>query len=457
LRLHKGPALNRIGYLIPEFPGQTHTWMWREISHLRGWGAEIVIFSTRRPSQRDCSRHAFTNAAMAETTYLWPLGVVQTLFTLLWALVLHPIGFLRCFWLGLTLPVNRRPRWRHVLPLLLPACILAREVRRRGLKRIHSQTCSNSAILGMMVKRLLGTPFSLVLNANLEWWGGAMCEKFQDAEFTITHAQWLLDQIRRDYPTLRSDQAFLARVGVDTRKWVPVTRPGDRPPGPFRIVTVSRLHPGKGHDDLICAVGLLVAQGRDVTLQVIGDGPQRLELEEKARKANLTDRVVFHGSLSEDVIIERFSHAHAFVLASHAEPLGVVYMEAMAMELATIGTAVGGVGEIIQDGQNGLLVPPRDPHALAAAMERLLLDPDLRERLARAGRQTIVNRFDSRLGAAILFERFFGVAPPASPDDLETSNPAECKRAVDEFLTRHKELKLQIEQIPGDAVFLRKP
>jgi colanic acid/amylovoran biosynthesis glycosyltransferase len=412
----------KIGYMTAEFPGQTYIWVWREIVHLREWGTSIKIFSTRRPSTRDRARHAFAPAAEAETTYLWPMGPARILGVLFWALTTRPIGLARCVGVGLTLPVESRPRWRKVLPLVLPACFLAREVRRHGVTHLHSHTCANSAILCMMARRLVGVPFSMTLNADIKIWGGAMCEKFEEAAFTIAITQSLLDQIRRDFPTVQSEQALLGRIGVDTRKWVPYPRPqwGEQAMRPFRVMTVARLHKSKGHDVLIQAVGELAAAGRDVTLDLIGAGPEREALERQVREGGLGDRVIFHGSLGEDQVIQHLRRADAFVLASRAEPLGVAYMEAMALELPTIGTAAGGVGEIITDGVDGLLVPPGDPRALAAAIVRVMDNTELAERLGCTGRRTIISRFDSRLGAAVVYERLFGhpplsLAPLAAP------------------------------------------
>ena len=146
-------------------------------------------------------------------------------------------------------------------------------------------------------------------------------------------------------------------------------------------------------------------------------------MRDQVRELGLGDQVTFTGSLSEDAIIEHLHRADVFVLSSHAEPLGVVLMEAMAMEVAVIGTDAGGVGEIVTHGRDGLLVPPRDPDALAKALSALAEDPGQRSRLARAGRQRVIEAFDSRRGAATLYTRFTGrdAAPMLAP--LNVENP----------------------------------
>jgi len=407
----------RVGYLIPEFPGQTHVWMWREISHLRQWGTPITIFSTRKPPLEQRARHAFANAAEAETIYLWPRPRGEAVAAVLWTMARHPLGLLKAAWLGATLPVDRRPAIKTVFPLLLPACILARHCRWRGVQRLHSHTCSNSAILCMMVKRILGMPFSMTLNANIEWWGGAMGEKFADAEFTVAITQRLLDQIHRDYPRLGTSQAILGRVGVDTRRWFPNGR-NDRPGGKqVRLMTVGRLHASKGHDVLLRALGLLVDRGYDVSLRLAGTGPEGDRLQQLADQLGLEQRARFLSSVSEERISEELKTTDIFVLASHAEPLGVAYLEAMAMGVPTIGTTGGGVGEIITHGQDGILVPPNDPPALAQAIVDLMAD-DARRRIGQSGRAKIVRCFDSRLGAATLYERFMGSPPPGQPNSI---------------------------------------
>ncbi len=420
----------RIGYLIPEFPGQTHIWMWREIVHMQQWVEHLSLISTRRPGDRDRARHAFAEDAAKRTQYLWPLSIGTIIGGLLWALCCHPIGLLRCIGMGFTLPLNgsRLSRLKKTWPLIPSAIALARHANRERLDHLHCHTCAGGALLGMMTKRLIGLPYSLTLNANIDWWGGAMAQKFGESAFTIAITEWLLAQIKRDYPQLRDDQAILGRIGVDCQKWHPPTTPhnstGDEVRDleagsvesnhdrPTRLITVGRMHESKGHHVLLAAVGRLIDDGRDIQLTMVGDGPQRDELEAQVKRLEISDRVTFTGSVSEDRIIELMPNADMFILASYAEPLGVVYMEAMAMGVATIGTNAGGVGEIITTGHDGILVEPDNADALAMAIGQLIDDPAERTRLAQCGRQTIVEKFDARFGAATLYERLTGKRAP---------------------------------------------
>ena len=403
--------MKKLGYLIPEFPSQTHIWMWREICHLREWGVQLDIFSTQRPSSETVAKHAFAQSAAQETCYLWPQSPLKLLSSLVWAIFRHPQGFWQLLILCFTLRLDDRPVWRTTLPLALVATSLAREAVQREIQHFHSHTCSKSAILAMMVKRLVNIPFSMTLNANIEWWGGAMGQKFADADFTIAITEWLLAQIWSDYPELSKDKALLGRIGVDTLKWQPPEKTLTSHDKPFKVITVGRLHSSKGHDFLIRSIKLLIDQGRQIQLTIVGAGPEEQLLKSLVQELGLSNVVQFTGSLSEDQIIDLMHQSDAFVLASHAEPLGVVYMEAMAIGVPTIGTHAGGVSEIISHKQNGLLVPPKDEVALQQTLELLIDDPELQQQLSHNGRQSIVERFDSRLGAATLYERLYGVSP----------------------------------------------
>ena len=407
--------MRTIGYLIPEFPGQTHVWMWREIAHLREWGLPVRIYSTRPPPDRDRARHAFAADAEREAVFLWPRRLTEVAGAVAWAMFTRPVALLKCVGLGFSLPVNTGPAWRTVLPLVVPACVLARDAAKEGVGRLHCQSAKGCAILGMMVRRLIGVPYSVVINANPDWWGGAMHEKLGESDLIVTHSTWILEQIRHDYPEIEPGRVLRAPVGVDTRRWLPRGNESAGAPRPFRVVTVGRLHPNKQHDLVIRAVAALAAAGRDVVLRIVGGGPDEARLRAIVEELGVAERVTLVGSVSEDRVLDEVRQADAFVMACAEEGLGVVFIEAMSCGLPAVGPRSGGVQEIISSGENGLLVEPGSVGAFADAIGSVMDDPGLRDRLGREARRSIVERFDSRLGARTLFERLSGAAPAESP------------------------------------------
>jgi glycosyltransferase involved in cell wall biosynthesis len=128
-------------------------------------------------------------------------------------------------------------------------------------------------------------------------------------------------------------------------------------------------------------------------LWLAGDGPLRRELEAVATRLNLADRVRFLGMQSPAQVKALIDRALAVVLPSRAEPFGLAIIEAMAQGKAVIGSAVGGIPEIITDGTTGLLVPPGNAEALTAALRSLVEDAGLRRRLGRAGYDHVRRNF----------------------------------------------------------------
>jgi colanic acid/amylovoran biosynthesis glycosyltransferase len=400
-----------VAYLIPEFPGQTHIWMWREIACLREWGVEVKMHSTRCPQDHERARHAFaSDPEVLATQYLAPISIGTMISAAFW-LAARPLRTIRAAKMAINLPVDREGGKRPAtIKLLLPAAILARRLIGQQAAHLHVHSAASSAVVAMLAHALGGPAYSLTLNADLGGWGGALFEKFERSAFTIAITRKLIDEVNRDLPPLSPGKLLLGRIGVDTRVNKPdpsIERRG--------IVTVARLHFSKGHDTLIRAVGLLRDRGAATTLRIAGAGPQKDELEALVRELKLGDMVTFLGSIGDAAVVQELQRAQVFALASHNEPLGVAYMEAMACGTPTIGTAAGGVGEIITNEADGLLVPPQNAAALADAIERVLGDASLGERLSTAGRQKIIDQFDSRIGAKTLYERVFGSLEGVAP------------------------------------------
>jgi 2-deoxystreptamine N-acetyl-D-glucosaminyltransferase/2-deoxystreptamine glucosyltransferase len=122
---------------------------------------------------------------------------------------------------------------------------------------------------------------------------------------------------------------------------------------------------------------------------IVGDGPDRAELERVAAGSAAAGRIEFRGSLSRDDALRIVAGAEAGLLSSAWENLPHSAVEALSVGVPVVATAVGGVPEVVHDGENGLLVPPGQPDQLAAALRRLLEEPGLRERLAAAAKPSV--------------------------------------------------------------------
>jgi len=156
------------------------------------------------------------------------------------------------------------------------------------------------------------------------------------------------------------------------------------PAGELLVLTVANLRPEKGYDVLLDAAHLADARGLPLRFVAVGRGPLEQELEARRQALGLEDRFRFLGE--RDDVLRLLAGADVFVLPSHQEGLPVTLMEATSMGLPIVATAVGGVPQVIEDGVDGLVVPPGRPEAVVDALAELSDDADLRARLGAAAR-----------------------------------------------------------------------
>jgi len=166
----------------------------------------------------------------------------------------------------------------------------------------------------------------------------------------------------------------------------PVAHPGTDPP---RIVAVGRLQAPKDPLSLVHAVAKL--RGRPFQALIVGNGPDRPVVEAELRRLGLAEAVDLAGE--RDDVAEILATSHVFVLSSRSEASPISVLEAMAAGLPVVASRVGGLPELVVEGETGLLVAPGNPEELATALARLLDDPALRERLGSAGRARVQTHF----------------------------------------------------------------
>jgi glycosyltransferase involved in cell wall biosynthesis len=225
--------------------------------------------------------------------------------------------------------------------------------------------------------------------------------------------------------------------GTDLARFPFVDRAG-RPPGPLRLLMVGRLVAKKGHRDALAALRRVAAAGVDVTLAIVGEGPERTEILAEAARAGLGARVALHPPASQSELGARFAEAdallHCSVTAADGDVEGIpnVVVEAAATGLPVVGTRHGGIVEAVEEGRTGLLAPEGDVEAVAAALVRLAKEPELRLALGRAGAARARRAFDLRAQVAehvSLYRELLAEGSPREvplPDDFA----ALARRAV---------------------------
>ena len=161
----------------------------------------------------------------------------------------------------------------------------------------------------------------------------------------------------------------------------------------FALGVAGRLTEQKALEDTLAALGRVPS----VALLVLGDGPERAALERRGAELGVSDRVRFLGSGTRDDVIALFRAVDAALLTSAWENLPHTLLEALAAGTPVIATAVGGIPEVVRDGENGLLVPPRDVAAAASAIDRLVRDEVLRASLAAAAAPSVEELAEPRI------------------------------------------------------------
>lgn len=167
------------------------------------------------------------------------------------------------------------------------------------------------------------------------------------------------------------------------------------PPDVPVVGVVARLHPQKGHEYLIKAARVLADKFKDLKIVLVGDGELRAELEQAVVEAGLSATFIFLGFRSD--VRDLLSMFDIFVLPSLYEGLPNVILEAMATNLPVVATSVDGTVELVDDGETGYLVPPRDPDALVAKIGNLLESADLRRQFGCAGRKKVEEQYSLEL------------------------------------------------------------
>jgi glycosyltransferase involved in cell wall biosynthesis len=308
-------------------------------------------------------------------------------------------------------------------PLILPRLIGLFRSERPAIVNTHLWTADLWARLAAVIARV---PRIVVTEQNVDLWKGSVHRAIDRVLFLATDLVICVsDEVRAFYRELGVPESRM-RVLPNAIDLAPFAAAGPREPRPgepdgFVFLCVGRLHPQKGHAVLLDAVRLLCDSGeRRFRLLLAGEGPLRQDLAARAEALGVAEHVHFLGFRSD--VPDLLQKCDVMILPSLYEGLPLAVLEAMAAARPVIATQVGGNAGVLEHGVHGLLVPPQDASALAAAMGRLLGDPSGARGMGERGRSRVAERYDIDRVAAetyALFEECIG-SNMSSPDRRES-------------------------------------
>lgn len=399
----------RILYIVSSFPCWSETFIVREIHALLRRGVDVRIVSLRRGAEAFVQSDADLLLERVLFPHAWYRNVLRALMRLLAQPVITaavPALIIRRLWRKPYVMAKSLFAWFRTLGVL-------DEIERWSPDHVHAHWATYPSTAAMIVSRYAGCPFSFTAHAHDIYLDDQlMREKLESAAFVATISRFNREYLRRRYPVSDDTRIEIVHCGVPPRSGPAVARAQGGPV--MSIVSVGRLDEVKGFPTLLQACRVLQQEGIDFECEIIGDGPLRASLAEQLHALGLQDRVTLAGARPSQEVERRLARADVFVLASQRSRAGnmdgipVALMEAMASGTPVVSTAVSGIPELVEDGRTGLLVPPRDPVALAAAIRRMREDRALRARCVAAATIRVGREFDADTEAA----RLLGIIQP---------------------------------------------
>jgi glycosyltransferase involved in cell wall biosynthesis len=409
------PPACSLAYLVSRYPTLSMIFILREVLALRALGFHIETASINLPDRpidgppdRPADRLTAEEAAEAARTYCVKRdGLAGAAKAHLRTLLGDFAGYGRGLRLLFTLGELDLKRLCLSLMYFTEALMVGQWMLRNRQSHLHVHLGSQAASVGLFVRCVFGFGFSLTVHGPDEFYdaqGQYLARKIAAADFIVCISSYTRSQLMKLAPVAQWNKFIVSRLGVDPRLFSPL--PEKAEPEIFEILCVGRLTPAKGQHLLIDAVERLRRQGRSVRLRLVGGGPDDRSLRERTAHSDFPECVVFAGPVNQDRIRGLYAAADIFCLPSFAEGLPVALMEAMAMGIPCVATHITGIPELIRNGIDGLLVAPSDLDALVAALATLMDDKALRERLARSGRERILEQYDLHRNVAELAGHF---------------------------------------------------
>ena len=427
----EGVVARRIGYVVKRFPRLSETFVLEEMLGLEERGFELVVYAIADPREPIIDgdvKRLKANINYLTEGYSAKREGLRIFLEHLRLMTLSPRSYYQVV-RALPMGKDRRAWFKNVAY----GIILSRLIRLDEIDHIHGAFAHSPSSAALVAAQISGTTFSMAGHAKdiVQSSPLSLRKKVEMASFVLLCSSKALKDVAQKSSCDLSGHGGklkLLRHGVDLDKFRPdqfsTTERSMIEDDVLRLVTVGRLVPKKGYGDLIDALAIVQARGRSFNLRMVGDGPLRQSLEEKASLLGIRGRITFLGSQDRQGVINELSRSSVFVHPSVVLPDGDsdgipnVLLEAMACGKVVVGADIDGIKEAIEDRISGRIYRSGDVRALAKVMIELIDDRETLAGLANRARGKVEMEFSKDMANDMVAELMAAVAPRF--DDLET-------------------------------------
>ena len=394
----------KVAFIVSKFPCYDEAFILREIAAL-SQEMDTVIFSLRKSKEKII--HDEARELLAKTLYVpyfFSARILGAQLAMFWK---SPAGYLRAL-LRLVMGNLRSPEFLLKSLVFFPKAVyLAHWIRKKGVDHLHAYWATYPAAVALAASEIAQVPFSFTGHAHDIYLDTThLRQKIERACFTSTCTQRNRDYLETVAAGLPPEKIMVTYHGLSLEQFAVN---GKKRNETFQILSVGTLQPHKGFNFLFHALRILKDRGLKFHATIVGGGPLRSDLERHLQLLGLEEEVTMAGPLKQAEIIPYYKEADLFILMAQPEwhwGIPNVLIEALAAKTPVITTRFGSVEELVEEGVTGLLVPPKDPQALAQAVERLYQNESFRRSLAEAGHGRVVEQFDLKKNIRQLAQRF---------------------------------------------------
>lgn len=376
-----------VTYVVSQYPAISHTFILGEVNGIKAQGLKVEVASINQPDRDYDKLTELEQEAYQETIFVKSSLIKKFPYYFCKAL-LAPKGFFLSLASALAAGLMYPRTLPYYLFYWLEAMVVADMAKKNGSKQLHAHFSTQGCTVAMLAAKMAGIDFSFTVHGPDEFYQvneQHLEKKFAQANFIVCISDFARSQVMKYSAFEQWDKLYINNLGVDAALFKPGPKNNPKPV----LLCVGRLVNAKGQGVLVQAAKILVAKGIDFELRFVGDGPDKASLEAFTKSHQLQNHIHFLGKVNHDQVQNLQREADIFVLPSFAEGIPIVLMEAMASGTPCVTTHITGIPELFTHNHDGLLVRPGNADQLADALEALIKDNALKERLAQEALITV--------------------------------------------------------------------